>query len=166
MQWYLCKCIFLVSSLGVFLAFLIFVINSPFDSIYFCDFICLILKPCKSLSFKALCGAAFCSLNTDCWSSTIGFDLDQTLFSHIFAKLKGSNLFKHPLYEINFLSLIILLNLFFAFLVALYLKGHLPSHKTTVISMLRTESCAATLFSSLLLSPKPRTHAHMSTVEY
>lgn len=76
-------------------------LNSPLDSIFFCDFICLILKPCKSLSFKALCGAAFCGLSTDCGRGTIGFDLDQTMLSHVFVRLKGSNLFKHPLYRIH-----------------------------------------------------------------
>lgn len=57
MHWDHHKCIFSADSLMVIIFFLFLMPNSPFDSVFSCDSTCLVLKPCKSLSFKALCGA-------------------------------------------------------------------------------------------------------------
>lgn len=162
MHWHLCKCIFSVASLGVIIFFSFFVPNSPFDSVLSCDFICLVLKPHKSLSFKALCGAAFCGLSADWGRGTIRFDLDQTVLGHVFAKWKSSNLFKHPLYGIHSLSLITLFSLIFAFPVAIYLKAHLSLCQPTVNSVLRTKSHdAIPLFSFFYSFPKaPHTNSY------
>lgn len=59
MYWYPCKFTFSVSSLGLLSGFFLFVLNSQFDSIFSCDFIYWILKPCKPFSFKTIC---VCSL--------------------------------------------------------------------------------------------------------
>lgn len=57
---------------------------------------------------------------------TVGFDLDQNALRHISAKLRSSNLLKHPLYGIHALSLIILVSLFFAFPVVPNPQVHFP----------------------------------------
>lgn len=136
--------------------------NSPFDSVFSCDSTCLVLKPCKSLSFKALCGAAFCGPSADWGRGTIGFDLDQIVLGHIFAKLRSSNLFKHPLYGIHSLSLMTLFSLIFAFPIAMYLKAYLSLCQPTVISVLRTERHdAIPLFSCFHSFPKaPHTNSY------
>lgn len=136
--------------------------NSPFDSVFSCDFICLVLKPHKSLSFKALCGAAFRGLNADWRRGTISFHPDQTVLGHVFAKLKSSTLFKHPLYGIHSLSLTTLFSLIFAFPVAMYLKAHPSLCQPAVISVLRTKSHdAIPLFSFFYSFPKaPHTNSY------
>lgn len=136
--------------------------NSPSDSVFSSDSTCLALKPCKSLSFKALCGAAFCGLNADWGRGTISFDLDQSVLGHVFAKLRSSNLFKHPLYGIHSLSLISLFSLIFAFPVAMYLKAHISLCLPTVVSVLSTKSHDATLLFSFFYSlPKaPHTNSY------
>lgn len=68
---------FLSRQLGGNYFFLFFMPNSPtFDSVFSCHSTCLVLEPCKSLSFKALCG-----LSADWGRGTISSDLDQTAWS-------------------------------------------------------------------------------------
>lgn len=124
----------------------LFMPNSPCDGVFSCDSTCLALKTSKSLSFKALCGTALCGLSADWGRGTISFGLDQTVLGHVFAKLRSSNLLKHPLYGIHFLSLITLFSLIFAFPVAMYLKAHLSLCQPTAISVLRTKSHDVFLF--------------------
>lgn len=76
----------------------------------------------------------------------------QSVLGHVFAKLRSSNLFKHPLYRIHSLSLISLFSLIFAFPVATYLKAHLSLCLPTVASMLSTKSHDATLLFSFFYS--------------
>lgn len=140
-------------SLEVIFLLLFFMPNSPLDSVFSCDCTCLALKPHKWLSFKAFCGTALCSLSADWGRGTISFGLDQTVLGHVSAKLRSSNLLKHPLYGTHFLSLITLFSLIFAFPVAMYLKAHLSLCQPTVISVLRTKSHDVFLFKFLSQSP-------------
>lgn len=105
---------------------LIFVHGSPFDRVFSCDFICLILKSHKSSPFRALCSAEFCGLCADCKRHRGFWSRPERTRSRL-SKLKSPNLLKHPLYGIHALSLLILVSLFFAFPVVLNPQVHFPS---------------------------------------